>query len=203
MCEMISAISAAVSGAMMVTQSVLGGVQANEQAKQQAKIANYNARLADMEAARVAEEGEKERGRLSMQNARLKGQQIARGSAAGLDVWAQDSSMQDILSDTAYFGAADVAEMHNKNMYDISRYTDQALQSRAEAKAYKQYGKQALAGGLLDGLFAGGIGISNVAASLPQSGQTLKITGGAKPGGGNIPAIGMNAFGNMRNGLFY
>lgn len=170
MCEPVAIVSAAVSSAMMATQAVAGGIQANQQAKQQAKVANYNARMADLEAERVAEEGAKERGRKSLENALLKGRQIARGSAAGVDVWAADGSMQDVLNDTAYFGAADVAEMHNKNLYDINRYTIEAGNLRDQASAYKQSGKSALTGGLFGGILGLSDGVTNIYDRFYSSG---------------------------------
>lgn len=170
MCEPAS-IAMGISAGVGALTSAVGGYTSYQQGQASAKVARNNAALASAQAEREAEQGEKQRGRQSMKNAQLRGAQIARGSAAGFDVWGADTSVQDLLGDTAYFGAGDIAEMYNATAYRINDLQNEAISYKNQDKAYKSAGKNALLGGMLGAgaSLAGGVSdvYKNWAAANP------------------------------------
>jgi hypothetical protein len=162
----------AVAGSVMsAAGSIYGGLQANAMGKYEQKIAERNAKIAGEAARDSVERGKLENQALGRKVGSVKGQNRAAMAASGIDVdYGTAETFQD---DTAMLAREDQQALY-KNIDERTRGFDiQAANYRAEGKAARSRGKQAMIGSFFEAgssLLSGASQAAGMKTKLPRTG---------------------------------
>lgn len=149
-------------GLLATGVSAYGAIQqgraAQSAANYNARVAEMNAKIADKAAQDELERGARDEQRKRIEVAAIAGQQKAGMAAAGLDI--TYGTPLEMLVDTAYAGEMDALTIRtNANRAAYNREV-QATNLRAQGQMYEFEGKSARSGSMLSaiGTIAGGVG---------------------------------------------
>lgn len=181
---------------VMAVSTIATGYMAKQQAEQQADyqegVGEYNARVEENEAQKVANKGVQEENIHREKVARLAATQKAQFAARGVDV--SSGSPLDIQQETIEFGNIDALRIRESFQEQSASLMTQSGLTRHESKAQagftRQKGKNKFTGSLLSAAstsFAGKGGIAskwfspNSAAIVSSRGSAPVLSGGGAP----------------------
>lgn len=188
MCDIMTAIS--------IGSTVLGGIQSYQQGKYQEGVANYNARQQENEATRTRNAGVEAQNDRRLQTRFLQAQQRAVAAARGADV--SSGSPLKAQEDAETIGRVDEFRINRNFQERADALKEGAALTRAEGKAAKAAGRNALLGSLIT---AGGTVASKWYKGTGGSGKPL--SGSYSSRGGSLayaPSGDMRGFSGGRFG---
>lgn len=140
MCEPTTILAA--STVLSAAGSIQGGLAQRNQANYAAAVARNNAVVAYGQAEDARKRGQKEELAHGRQLAQQKSAQIAAAAANGLDTGF--GSPLDVVTDTSIYGALDAETIRENAAREATGYLVNAQNYKAESRAQKAAGKQAM-----------------------------------------------------------
>lgn len=147
MCDLITALTIG-STALSAMGSIQQGQAAAASANYNAKVADMNAQISERRARDALERGKVEEQKKRTQAQQVLGQQRAAMAANGVDIGF--GSPLDTLVDTATLGEVDALTIRSNSAREAYDYKVQAANGRADANLSRMNAKSASTGGYLN-----------------------------------------------------